>query len=224
MIPVTGAGLVSLIKDRWSDKSSMVLAAGYVRSDGKKPGYTAFYEALLKAKEDLGLISSSCQAVQELPLYGFSVVSNGKTQWISLDNCFDVTDIESKLGDYADYSIGEWTDGIPEFLQKDGPDFEQILEYLDNFERLGNNDDSAYAALCQEDDTVYSRQDFRDKYMGTYSDLAEYAKESHYEDFGDNLGYLENYIDWKKYAECELRHEYDTVDAGNGRVYVFSSG
>jgi len=223
MIPVTGAGLVSLTKDNWRDKASMVLAAGYVRSDGKKPSFTAFYEALLKAKEDLDLIPSGCQAVQELPFYGFSIVSNGKTQWISLDNCFDVTDIESRLGDYADYSIAEWTDGIPDFLQKDKPDFEQILEYLDNFEALGHNDD-AYAALCQEDGTLYSQQDFSDRYRGTYSDLAEYAKDFHRDICGDDLDYLENYIDWEKYAECELKHGYDTVDAGNGRVYVFSGG
>ena len=223
MIPVTGAGLVSLTKDQWRDKSSMVLAAGYVRGDGKKPAYTAFYEALLKAKEDLGLIFSGCMVVDEIPLYGFTVVSNGKTEWISLDNCYDATDIEAKLGNYANYSIGEWTDGIPEFLQKDKPDFERILEYLDNFEELGH-DDNAYAALCQEDGIVYFQQDFRDKYRGTYSDLAEYAKEYHAEVYGDNLGYLNNYIDWEKYAECELKHEYDTVDAGNGRVYVFSKG
>jgi len=210
MIPVTGAGLISLAKDQCRDKSSMVLAAGYVRSDGKKASFTAFYEALLKAKEDLGLI----------PLYGFTVVSNGKTQWVSLDNCSDVTDVESKLGD--DYSIGEWT-GIPEFLQKDRPNLEQILEYLDNSEELGNDDD-AYAALCQEDDTVYSQQDFSDKYRGTYSDLAEYAEDLHRDNYGDDLDHLENYIDWEKYAECELKHGYDTVDAGNGRVYVFSKG
>ena len=189
------------------------MAAGYVRSDGKKPSFTAFYEALLKAKEDLGFI----------PLYGFTVVSNGKTRWISLDNCSDVTDVESKLGDCADYSIGEWTDGIPQFLRKDKPDFEQILEYLDNFEELGNDDD-AYAALCQEDSTVYSQQDFSDKYMGAYSDLAEYAEDLHRDNYGDNLGCPENYIDWEKYAECELKHEYYTVDAGNGRVYVFAGG
>ena len=223
MIPVTGAGLVSLTKDQWRDKCSMVLAAGYVRGDGKKPGYVAFYGALLKAREDLGLVSSGCVIAENEPEYGFCIWSDGTVKWVSLDNCYDAKEIYGKLEEYGSHLISEWTDNIPLFLQKDKPDFEQILEYLDNFEDLGHNGD-AYTALCQEDGTVYSREDFTDKYMGTHSDLAEYAKELHNVNFGDNLGYLENYIDWKKYAECDLKHKYDTIDTDCGGVYVFFKG
>lgn len=48
---VTGNGLLSLIKDFGSDapKSQLVAAAGYIKPDGKL-SWTAFYEALLAAR------------------------------------------------------------------------------------------------------------------------------------------------------------------------------
>jgi hypothetical protein len=48
---VTGSGLLSLVADYGSEapKSQLVAAAGYIKPDGKL-AWTAFYEALLKAK------------------------------------------------------------------------------------------------------------------------------------------------------------------------------
>jgi antirestriction protein len=220
MIPVIGAGLVSLTKDDWRDKSSMVLAAGYVRSDGKKPFYTAFYEALLKAKEDLGLIISGCRTVEDEPEYGFRL--DGDDEWVSLDNCYDAEEVEKMLEN--PYTVAEWTDTIPVFLQKIvSPDFEGIICYLDNLEKA-KNDADAYAAYCVENGKVCCLVSFEDDYRGNYASLAEYAKEFHSMNYGDNLGYLENYIDWEKYAECDLRHDYVTIDDGGSSVYVFCRG
>jgi hypothetical protein len=49
---VTGTGLLSLVADFGSEapKSQLVAAAGYIKPDGKL-SWTAFYEALLDAKQ-----------------------------------------------------------------------------------------------------------------------------------------------------------------------------
>ena len=145
---VTGAGLLSLVKDFGADapKSQLVSAAGYIRPDGKL-AWTAFYEALLSAR---GVLLSQqpltyeeedpdrewCQAIAEhLP----EVDEQDARDWVAKE--LDDLGIETKeqLQDafYGAYSTWTFYEELGnEYLENCGERIPEVLQGCVDWERL----------------------------------------------------------------------------------------
>jgi hypothetical protein len=148
---VTGAGLLSLVKDFGDDcpKSTLVSAAGYIRPDGKL-AWTAFYEALLSAK---GALPSQqeltydeedpdrewCQAIaQHLP----EVDEQDARDWVAkeLDDLGIETEDQLQAAFYGAYSTWSFYEEFcSEYLDNSCERIPEILQNCINWERLWNS-------------------------------------------------------------------------------------
>lgn len=145
---VTGAGLLSLVKDFGADapKSQLVSAAGYIRPDGKL-AWTAFYEALLSAR---GVLPSQqpltyeeedpnrewCQAIAEhLP----EVDEQDARDWVAkeLDDLGIETEEQLQDAFYGAYSTWTFYEDLGnEYLENCGERIPEVLQGCVDWERL----------------------------------------------------------------------------------------
>ena len=145
---VTGAGLLSLVKDFGDDcpKSRLVSAAGYIRPDGKL-AWTAFYEALLSAK---GVLPSQqevtydeedpeqewCQAIaKHLP----EVDEMDARDWVAKELADLGIETEEQLRDsfYGCHNTWRFYEEIgEEYLENCGERIPEVLQGCIDWERL----------------------------------------------------------------------------------------
>lgn len=225
MIPVTGNGLLTLVRDFGADgrsKADTVLAAGYVRSNGK-PSFTAFYKALLEARGiDIatppppgppGGIDRTCRNGPAIYVACLASYNAGKLfgSWLDLSDGPDEDDIreaidaiikESPEPFAEEYAIHD-SQGLPGFLARtEWPDIDKLADYCENWAELGDDDATAYQVTCDMRGAVLDLDDFRDAYRGWWERPERFAM-----DFAEEYGLLKDeesnpllrHVDWDGY-------------------------
>lgn len=223
MIPVTGNGLLTLIRDfEGRSKADVVLAAGYVRDNGK-PLFTAFYEAVLKAK-GVDIAAGELEDVYAVPrgvghgpaIYVACLASYnaGKLfgHWLNLEDGPDADEIreaidlvikESPEPFAEEYAIHDHQELPRSLSRSEWPDIDQLAEYVQNWAELGNEDDQlAYKICCDDAGVILDLEDFRDQFRGWWDSPKDFAY-----DFAEGAGLLaqlddnplQYHIDWEGY-------------------------
>lgn len=222
MIPVTGNGLLTLIRDfEGRSKADVVLAAGYVRDNGK-PAFTAFYEAVLKAKSvDIAADEEDLCPVPRGVGYGPAIYvaclasyNAGKLfgHWLNLEDgptadeireAIDLVIKESPEPFAEEYAIHDYQE-LPGVLSRsEWPDIDPLAEYAQNWAELDNEDDQlAYKICCDDAGAILRLEEFRDQFRGWWGSPKDFAY-----DYAEETGLLAEldsnpllgHIDWVSY-------------------------
>lgn len=228
-IPLIGADLVAhAAAYSGKPKSETVLAAGYIRDNGK-PAYTAFYEALLAARGETlppGMPHRPCPPggiPRDCPHNGPAIyvaclasynAGHLYGHWLDLSDGPDVEDIreaidavikESPAWDTEEYAIHD-SQGLPSPLRGEHPDIESLADYCQNWSELPADDAEAYRLHCGNINGIATLSEFRDCFRGVYSSPEDFAY-----DYYDEQGLIQQlpeplryYIDWQKvWAEMD---------------------
>lgn len=224
MLPVTGTGLLSLLRDFEADgrtKADTVLAAGYRRANGK-PANTAFYEALLKARgvdlsappapQPPGSIPRHCGDGPAIYVACLASYNAGKLfgSWLDLSDGPDAGDIRTAIDAIIkespepfaeEYAIHD-NQELPGILSRtEWPDIDQLANYCQNWAELQSEDDQlAYRLICDEQGAILDLDAFRSHCLGWYERPESYAME-----WADNAGLLNDedsnpllrHVDWE---------------------------
>ena len=230
MIPVTGTGLLTLLDDFTADgrsKADTVLAAGYVRDNGK-PAFTAFYEEVLKARGmsprllPPGGIDRTCRNGPAIYVACLASYNAGKLfgSWLDLSDGPDADDIreaidaiikESPEPFAEEYAIHDSQD-LPGILARtEWPDIDKLSAYCQQWAELDYDPDKqlAYRFICDDAGEVVDQDDFDAKYEGWWNRPSDYAM-----DHAAERGYLKDddtnplfrCVDWNHYWR-ELEYE-----------------
>jgi len=193
---VTGAGLLSLVRDfEGRPKAETIAAAGYYRPNGRIL-YCAFYEALLAAKaavsgQTVGQWQASLPAAPgEFRCYvaDLAAYDSGRLigEWIDLDglSADEIRDAvagvisRSPFPGAEEYAIHDW-DGLPSSFGE-WPDWEEVSAYVAAMAELGDSDREAFSAYVANIGATVSPdtlEEFREAYRGCYSSGEHYAQE-----------------------------------------------
>ena len=112
---------------------------------------------------------------------------------------------------------------------------EEVQELIDSISDMTSNiiEESEYDSFIEELDSygIENASTFEDAYAGCYegsgltSAEAEFCQElcsdCGYIEVNDLPSFLANHIDWQAVWDCELRHDYFTIEAGS--TYFFSA-
>lgn len=224
MIPVTGNGLLTLIRDfQGRSRSETVLAAGYVRDNGK-PAFTDFYEAVLKAKgidpaaagweEDPCAVPRGIGHGPAIYVACLASYNAGKLfgHWLNLEDGPDAGEIKTAIDlvikespePFAEeYAIHD-SQGLPGFLARsEWPDIQQLADYCQVWADMTCDDDAlAYRIACDDAGVVLEEDDFRSQFRGWFEEPWYFAME-HAEEAGwlkdEDTNPLLRYVNWKGY-------------------------
>lgn len=246
MIPVTGNGLLTLIRDfEGRSKADVVLAAGYVRDNGK-PLFTAFYEAVLKAKgvdiatdeleEDRCAVPRGVGHGPAIYVACLASYNAGKLfgHWLNLEDGPDADEIreaidlvikESPEPFAEEYAIHDHQE-LPGILgRSEWPDIDKLAEYVQNWAELDNEDDQlAYKICCDHAGVILHLDDFRDQFRGWYDSPKDFAYE-----LAEETGLLDQlednplrcYIDWEGYwRELDMNGASATFVSSMGQYLI----
>lgn len=244
MIPVTGNGLLSLLRDFKADgrsKADTALAAGYVRNNGK-PAFTAFYEAVLEARgitldpSPPGGIDRTCRNGPAIYVACLASYNANRLfgSWLDLSDGPDAGDIreaidaiikESPEPFAEEYAIHDSQD-LPGFLaHTEWPDIDKLADYCQNRSELGDDDAAAYRVACNLRGTVLSLSEFRDAHQGWWERPERFAIEA-----AENSGYLKDeatnplltHVDWEGYWR-DLAQDYSAFFIESRGEYLILS-
>lgn len=224
MIPVTGNGLLTLIRDfQGRSRSDTVLAAGYVRDNGK-PAFTAFYEAVLKAKgidpaaagweDDPWAVPRGIGHGPAIYVACLASYNAGKLfgHWLNLEGGPDATEIQAAIDlvikespePFAEEYAIHYSQELPGILSRsEWPDIATLAEYAQNWAELTFKDDQlAYKISCDNAGVILHLDDFRDQFMGWFEEPWHFAMER-----AEQAGWLKDqdtnpvlrYVNWKGY-------------------------
>jgi antirestriction protein len=216
---VTGTGLLSLIRDfEGRPKADIALAAGYRRDNGK-PAFTAFYEAVLKAKGQWppppapplppGGIERRCGDGPAIYVACLASYNAGRLfgSWLDLSDGPDADDIrtaiaaviqESPAPDAEEYAIHD-NQLLPTFLARtEWPDIDELAAYCQIVSELDADDATVYRILCSDAGQVLEPDAWRDGFHGLYERPEDFAH-----DWMEERGLLDQvpdelrcHIDW----------------------------
>lgn len=181
-----------------AERASAIIAAGYVRSNGKA-NFTAFYEAVLAERVSRDPISEKC-----------ATMAHFVNQWAEE---YDARDLKLAWETYSEQSsIDGKFSAIDEFIADYG--MANLGFYEDFADTMHDYDGSVVLAFIGEFG-ITEISNFTESYQGTYRSEAEFAEE-----FISHLGEIPPYVvvDWQATWDCGLRYDYSYDDA-TGAVF-----
>lgn len=181
-----------------ADRASAIIAAGYVRSNGKAD-FTAFYEAVLAERVNRDPISEKC-----------ATMAHFVNQWAAE---YSVRDLKLAWETYSEQvDIDGKFFAIDEFIADYG--MANLGFYEDFADTIADYDRDVVMAFIGEFG-ISNISHFSESYQGTYRSEAEFAEE-----FISQIGEIPPYVvvDWQATWGCGLRYDY-SYDDETGAVF-----
>ena len=182
-----------------ADKSAALIAAGYVRTNGKA-NYTKFYEDVLnERKNDPRFGMSDTVAMLSHFVNKWAAEYTAKDLSLAWETYQEQCEIDGKYDD-VDYFIEEF--GL------------QNIGFYSDFADAINDYDSGAVMAFVGNYGISMISDIADAYVGHYNSEAEFAEE-YLSEMGDSISsYV--VVDWQATWDCGLRYDF-TFENG----YVF---
>ena len=182
-----------------ADKSAALIAAGYVRTNGKA-NYTKFYEDVLnERKNDPRFGMSDTVAMLSHFVNKWAAEYTAKDLSLAWETYQEQCEIDGKYDD-VDYFIEEFG-------------FQNLGFYSDLADCINDYDSGAVMAFV-DNYGISMISDFADAYVGHYNSEAEFAEE-YLSEMGDSIpSYV--VVDWQSTWDYSLRYDF-TFENG----YVF---
>ena len=150
-------------------------------------------------------------------------------RWIDLTTLCDGDDLKEQIAEVLEsspapgaeeYAVHD-SEGLPSWLRSEWPDLNVLMEYVTTWDSV--DEPGAYRYACENAGVVLDEDDFRSCFYGTYPCTNEFAFD-YYEQSGQDLGPLENYIDWSEVWSSEFDCAgWHAEPDGDGSVWIFSS-
>ena len=181
-----------------ADKAAALVAAGYVRANGKAD-WTAFYTAVLAEMPET--------VMDEIQLMSHFVNLYGQE--------FSPSDLSEYWAEYkAQVELDETQNDVDAFCEAYG--LTEIDNYSDYADVVNDYSQEVADAFCRIQGVDYVNR-FRDCYLGTYSSEADFA-EQYLTDLGNDF-HCYIIIDWQATWDQGLRYDYD-FDDETGAVFA----